>query len=78
MLPGLRPATLAAPVGIGFDLQISGIILNVPIEPYIGISYWGRGREGVKSLPVYVFPLFFKNMQDFLFKCLIGPNIRGF
>jgi hypothetical protein len=32
-LPGLRPAAVATPIGIGDKLQVSDIFLNAPIEP---------------------------------------------
>ena len=52
MLPGLRPAAPATPVGIGTDLQISDISLNTQWNPANEYLIENGGREGVKTPPV--------------------------
>ena len=49
-LPGLRPAAVATPIGIGAASLFAAILRSVLVNPAQRISYWGWGREGVKPL----------------------------
>jgi hypothetical protein len=57
-LPGLRPAAVATPVGIE-TIPKNSEFNEPPGNPAQGISYWGRGRDGVKLPPVYIFVFLF-------------------
>jgi hypothetical protein len=59
-LPGIRPAAVATPVGIGNNLQISEFFLKAPSNPADEYLIGGGTRVGVKPPPVNVFLLLLK------------------
>jgi hypothetical protein len=62
-LQGIMPPDVQPGWDRGY-FPISEIFLKAPIEPCQWISYWGWGREGVKSPPVNIIPLLL-NAQSF-------------